>query len=623
MVAHPSPRRAAKKQLPPRVPEPAPAPDTEKLELEDFQEAAPARKPLAVVRRAPLPLRLAGSLVVPAILLAGSFELVYAGKIFPGVSADGVYLGGLSQDEAESRIAARVKEFGEHVVTISNGDTNLRIPVASLNVTYDAGKAAALAYNFGREGGLGAQIHAQARALLGHLTPLAVYTYDDERLIPYIVDLDDDVTSPVENATLSFNGDVAQVTPSQTGSRLDLGRLIDLINDRLATTSADTIAAPVYQIQPDLTTAPLAAAVSQMSDYLSGPITVSYNGTDRQIDQNTIISWIEVSANPARPFTESLKLEDLNPPPPRANLELSKVAVQEYVADLARGIDQTAQNAALSMQSGQLSVVQPSQDGVNVDQAAAVDGIMAALTKRGDQRRVDLKLQSTTAEVNEDNLQQLGIKELIAEGETTFPGSTSNRLINIRQGAKQFNGVLLKPGEQFSFGKILGDVGPETGYVPELVILQNHEEKQYGGGLCQVASTAYRAALLAGLPINERHNHSFAVSYYTAPYGVPGVDATIYYPQVDLKFTNDTGSYILIQTTMSGTDLKFDFYGTKTKVGVIRGPQFVTGTTDTKQASHTVFWRDVQDLSGNVIKTDEINTYYKPSTDFPVTKQFN
>jgi vancomycin resistance protein YoaR len=293
------------------------------------------------------------------------------------------------------------------------------------------------------------------------------------------------------------------------------------------------------------------------------------------------------------------------------------------VADLAKGIDQNAQNAQHDMENGQLAVVAPSRDGVKVDQADTVSQITDALKKSGSDRHINLKLQTAVADVNENNLSSLGIKELISEGETTFPGSTANRIINVRQGAKQFNDVLLKPGDVFSFGKLLGDVGPETGYVPELVILANHEEKQYGGGLCQVATTAYRAALLAGLPIVERHNHSFAVSYYTAPYGVPGVDATIYYPQVDLKFTNDTGSYILIQTIMQGTDLKFDFYGTKTKTGQIRGPQFISGSTDSTKASKTVFYRDVLDLNGNVTKTDTITTSYQPSTDFPVTKQYN
>ena len=189
----------------------------------------------------------------------------------------------------------------------------------------------------------------------------------------------------------------------------------------------------------------------------------------------------------------------------------------------------------------------------------------------------------------------------------------------LRITAKQFNGVLLKPDEVFSFGAILGDVGPEQGYVPGLVILGDKEVKQYGGGLCQVSSTAYRAALLAGLPILQRTNHLFAISYYTWPYSVPGVDAALYYPDVDVKFKNDTGHYILIQTVMQGYTLKFDFYGTKTKTGVIRGPQFITGSNDATVPSHTVFWRDVVDLAGNVTKTDRVDTYYKSSLDFPVS----
>lgn len=193
----------------------------------------------------------------------------------------------------------------------------------------------------------------------------------------------------------------------------------------------------------------------------------------------------------------------------------------------------------------------------------------------------------------------------------------------MRAGASKFNGVLLKPGETFSFGKLLGEVDASTGYVPELVILGDHEEKQYGGGLCQVSSTAFRAALAAGLPITERVNHAFAISYYTWPYAAPGVDATIYYPAVDFKFVNDTGHYILMQTTMSGVDLKFDFFGTKTKTGVVRGPTFVTGSNDATVPSHTVFYRDVMDLDGKVIRTDTFHTYYKSSKDFPITKQFN
>ena len=274
------------------------------------------------------------------------------------------------------------------------------------------------------------------------------------------------------------------------------------------------------------------------------------------------------------------------------------------------------------MQAGKLTVTRASIEGLKLDQDAAVEVITTAVGLSGS-RNLKLKAAVTQADVREDNLDQLGIKELISEGQTFFPGSPSTRLTNVRAGANRFNGVLLKPGEVFSFGALLGDVGPQTGYVPELVILGDHEEKQYGGGLCQVSSTAYRAALLAGLPIVERHNHSFAISYYTNPYGVPGVDATIYYPQVDFKFKNDTPGYILIQTTMVGTSLTFDYYGTKTKSGAIRGPEFVTGSNDVTKPSHTVFYRDILDVTGNVTKTDTVNTYYESSLNFPVQKQFN
>jgi vancomycin resistance protein YoaR len=576
------------------MPKPKLQPDPEEvLELEDFQDDTDYDDyEENAWQRSPLWLRVIGTTLALAVILAASFEFVYAGKIYPGVTADGVYVGGLSKGAASKKLADKLSSFTGEVITISTGDSNLRIPVASLGVKYDPDKVIDLAHSYGRQGGLWAQAKQQARALLGRSAAFSSYTYANDQLVPFLVDLDADTSTPVQNASLSFDDNHAQVTPAQPGTRLNLGRLGQLVADRIANTSTDTINA-------------------------------TFSGTDRLIDQKTIISWIEVGSKPRHNFLQTLKLEDAYPLPPAASLGLSRAAVQAYVADLAGGIDQTPQNAVLSMDSGQLSITQASRNGVKVDQAAAVSAITDSLKRPADDRHVDLKLNTATAEVNENNLASLGIKELISEGTTYFPGSPSTRITNIRVGAKRFDQVLLKPGETFSFGKILGDVGPAQGYVPELVILGDHEEKQYGGGLCQVASTAYRAALLAGLPIVERHNHSFAVSYYTAPYSAPGVDATIYYPEVDFKFTNDTPSYILIQTTLQGTTLKFDYFGTKTKTGVIRGPEFVTGTNDATKPSHTVFYRDILDLAGNVTKTDTVNTYYKPSTDFPITKQFN
>jgi vancomycin resistance protein YoaR len=601
----------------------APAKDSE-LELEDFQTGlAEEESEENAWQRAPLWARILGASFVILVVLTASFEFVYASKVYPGVTANGVYVGGMSRQEAAKRLADRETSFTGGVVSISHKDTHLRIPVASLGVSYDAAKAVDKAMAYGRSGSLGDKIRDQARALVGRPTAVTEYAYPDHVLIPYLVELSNDLEVPVINAKLSFDDSTAQVTPAAPGRRLDLGRLTQLVNDRLATMSSDDIAAPVYELKPTLGTEQLKAAVGQIGNYIAGPITVTYQGTERVIDQATIISWIEVAAEPQRDFLVSHRIEDMFDLPPIATLGLSRTQVAGFVADLAGGIDQDAQNAEVSMIDGKLSVTQPSRAGVKVDQNNAIERITESLSKSGDQRRVSLRLTTTTAEVNETNLEDLGIKELLSVGETMFPGSSAARMTNIRQGAKRYNNVLLKPGETFSFGKLLGAVGPETGYLPELVILANREEKQYGGGLCQVASTAYRAALLAGLPITERHNHSFAVSYYTAPYGAPGVDATIYYPQVDFKFVNDTPGYILIQTKMEGSNLKFYYYGTKTKSGVIRGPEFLEGTNDATKPSRTVFWRDILDVNGKVVKTDTVYTRYKSSLDFPISPEIH
>jgi len=158
-------------------------------------------------------------------------------------------------------------------------------------------------------------------------------------------------------------------------------------------------------------------------------------------------------------------------------------------------------------------------------------------------------------------LRKMGIIEPIAYGESDFSGSTYNRIHNVETGLAKFNGHIIAEDEEFVFGETLGPVDASTGYRKELVIKGDKTVPEYGGGLCQVSTTAFRAALNAALPITERHFHSYSVSYY-----VPrGLDSTVYPPTVNLRFINDTGAPILIQTLTIGKKAYYNFYGTKTK----------------------------------------------------------
>lgn len=191
--------------------------------------------------------------------------------------------------------------------------------------------------------------------------------------------------------------------------------------------------------------------------------------------------------------------------------------------------------------------------------------LAAALTKTAletDTPTVALPVTVTqpSIDVQDQGLRDLGIREVVTIGESVFSRSPVNRRHNIGVGVGKFNGHLIPQGSVFSFDETLGPVNDKTGYRKELVIQGDTTLPDYGGGLCQVSSTAYRGPWEYGMPIVQRKNHSYAVSYYSPQ----GTDATIYPPNVDMKFRNDTPGALLIQSFVDDSDRAFFiYYGTR------------------------------------------------------------
>lgn len=232
---------------------------------------------------------------------------------------------------------------------------------------------------------------------------------------------------------------------------------------------------------------------------------------------------------------------------------------------LSRTQNRPAVNAELTLADGRATHFVPDQDGQTLDLASARRQIIDALATG--QEKLALAVVINSPDIRLGNLNNLGIKELLARGQSDFSGSTRSRIQNIRVGASRYHGLIIEPGEEFSFVKDLGPVDGAHGFTPELVIKPEGTVPEFGGGLCQVSTTAFRAAFFGGLPITARRNHSYAVKYYEwitddQPRSV-GLDATIYPGAQDLKFINDTNGPILIATKIEGARLYFDFYGAK------------------------------------------------------------
>lgn len=295
-----------------------------------------------------------------------------------------------------------------------------------------------------------------------------------------------------------------------------------------------------------------------------------------------------------------------------SQLYLDTGLISQFLEDLAGQINRDPENARLQAEGGKVSVFALSTDGIKLDKEKSLQNIVRYFTENSATGKIDLAYDLTKPEISTDSIDNLGITSLIGEGVSNFAGSPKNRVHNLTLGAQKFNGVLIKPGENFSFLKTLGPVDESTGYLPELVIIGNETKPDFGGGMCQVSTTAFRAAIYSGLKITSRTPHAYPVSYYNPQ----GMDATVFIPNPDLKFTNNTPNYILIQTRIEGTKLFFDFYGTDDgrKTTVI-GPTITDRQPDGSMKA--AFTQEVVDKNGVALITQVFKSDYDSPFNHP------
>ncbi|MEK9157769.1 MAG: VanW family protein [Patescibacteria group bacterium] len=284
-------------------------------------------------------------------------------------------------------------------------------------------------------------------------------------------------------------------------------------------------------------------------------------------------------------------------------------ASTKYVKTLAQKTDHEPSDARFTIENGIAVVFIPAQTGQNLNIVTA-----DAELRRGilaDSSEIILTQEVIVPNITAEKINSLGLNDRIAVGESNFAGSTLARIQNIKVSSKKYNGHIIKAGESFSFNTVLGDVVASTGYAPEKVIKNGKIEYEYGGGICQVSTTLFRAAIMAGFPILERKNHAFPVHYYEPQ----GFDATIYPGVSDMRFINDTGRAVLIQTHTVGTKIFFEIYGTSDGRKVtIDGPYQYEQMPDGSMKAY--FTRKITNPDGT-IKEQRFNSTYKSPALYP------
>jgi vancomycin resistance protein YoaR len=297
-----------------------------------------------------------------------------------------------------------------------------------------------------------------------------------------------------------------------------------------------------------------------------------------------------------------------------ATKTIDKTRLETFIKELAEKSIQDPVDAKFSVLDGRVIVAEQEKLGQRLKEKESFSLLERALENASAETiKVSLPTETTEPKLSANDIERLGLKELVGEGRTNFRGSPKNRIYNIKRALEQFQNIIIASGEEFSFVKYLGEVDGEHGYLPELVIKNNRTEPEFGGGICQVSTTMFRAAIYSGMKVTQRRNHAYPVKYYR-PYGM---DATVYVPKPDLTFINNMPGAILVQSSIENdTELVFRFYGTKDGRAItIDGPHILQSNPD--GSMKTVFSQLVTDATGASIINDSFWSNYKSPSLFP------
>ena len=496
---------------------------------------------------------------VAVIVLVG-YQVVYADRVYPGVSVAGIDLSGLKEEEAYQRLVEDLPFTYQGEIQLTDQDQVWTVRPIDLGYLVDPTSTAQAALAVGREHWLGRDLMDQARAWFKGVE-LAPVVYYDERIAQlYLVDLANAIDAPMVEAALALDQADVMVQDGQIGRQVQIDDSLQVLEVALSTLQNTVVPLVVKEEKPLILDASAQGELART--ILSEPLVLTASGGEE--------SW----SIPPEDLAGMLVINQVEEGEAGSAFEIgiNPGLFGVYLSSLAPNLYQAPENTRFMFNDDtlQLEVVEPAVIGRDLNVEASIDAINAGLI--AGEHSVALQFDTLEPAVTDDMTgEELGITELVLKETSYFYGSDAARIQNIETAAAQFYGLLIAPGETFSMADALGNISLENGYAEALIIYGDQTIQGVGGGVCQVSTTLFRAAFFAGFPIAERHAHAYRVGYYEYDengYKNPnyiGLDATVYVPIVDMKFTNDTPYWLLMETYLykGSQSLVWKFYSTK------------------------------------------------------------
>jgi vancomycin resistance protein YoaR len=415
-----------------------------------------------------------------------------------------------------------------------------------------------------------------------------------------------DIGQHHRDAAVRLRGLRVAVVPDRPGRELDREAATATIVQALAGFERVPVSLPVKVDRPSVTAENLEPVAAQTRTALSKPVTLVLDGTRWRLPRWRLAGLLDLPNGGA------------------SELAIGGPKADRWLAALRRSVNRPARNADFRITAANTVAIVPEKEGLELDVPSAKRAILAAALRAND-RVARLTARRATPGRTAAEARRMGIRGLVASYTTTY-GGEENRLHNVRLVSALVDRTLIAPGAEFSFNRTTGERTAAKGFREAPVIINGELQTGLGGGVCQVSTTVFNTAFDAGLPITTRTNHSLYISHYPT-----GRDATVNYPDLDLKFVNDTGKWLLLRTFVGSSSLTVALYGTPVnrRVETETAPLTVTAQPAVRRVSdperligessledygeparRTSVTRRVYSSSGKLLSDDTWSSYY-------------
>jgi vancomycin resistance protein YoaR len=496
------------------------------------------------------------------VLLAIVVAIAYAGSpgtLARGLRIDGVDVGGMSSAQAARTLAQRSKTTLRTPVAFVAAGRTFRLKASDLGLAVDWTAAVAAARHEGDGfGPLRGFRRLKLRFFGGDVAAKA--TYSDARLKAALARIAGRIDQPHREAAVVLHGLRVAVVPARAGQVLARDAAAGAIVSALSSLARGRpVSLPLKIDAPKVTGPMLARAAAQARLAVSAPVVLTLGPTRYKIPRWRIAPLLKLPADGA------------------TGLRIAGPGADAFFKREQKVVDSPAQDAQFIVITNGIRI-KPSVDARVLDVPKTAESLLAAAARRLN-RVASIAVATQPAKRTTEDAKAMGITGIVGSY-TTLYGGVPNRIHNVEVVSHLVDNTLIAPGKEFSFNGTTGDRNAAKGLLIAPVIINGELSTGLGGGTCQVSTTVFNAAYEAGLPITARTNHALYISHYPQ-----GRDATVNYPDTDLKFVNDTDHWLLLRTFVSSSSLTVNLYGAPQHRKVVSetAPLVTTGPVPVKQ----------------------------------------